>query len=302
MLNAFRHHRNSHHGTASGPVSFMKCSTPFGIIGILTGLKIVFGAALAMCSTPFGIIGILTSVNTVMSSAVKSAQRLSASLEFSQRAPRRPQSRSAAVLNAFRHHWNSHWSIPRTSPSLSSGAQRLSASLEFSPGMTGMELRAYGCSTPFGIIGILTAYIESWMPVITCVLNAFRHHWNSHSMRQGRRECLLLCSTPFGIIGILTQVRAGYVSLETCAQRLSASLEFSHAFTILIRASLIGAQRLSASLEFSLHEMFRVRGVVPCAQRLSASLEFSRRQRRLVSLRLSWCSTPFGIIGILTRQ
>jgi len=37
VLNAFRHHRNSHMLDKEGTrVSGVRCSTPFGIIGILT--------------------------------------------------------------------------------------------------------------------------------------------------------------------------------------------------------------------------------------------------------------------------
>src|SRR6266436_3372103 len=61
------------------------------------------------------------------------------------------------------------------------------------------------CSTPFGIIGILTS-------VRRC---------NCWSRFVG-------CSTPFGIIGILTPVYyAGVWSHSECAQRLSASSDFS---------------------------------------------------------------------------
>ena len=36
------------------------------------------------------------------------------------------------------------------------------------------------------------------------VLNAFRHHWNSHTTEYEVVEQARWCSTPFGIIGILT--------------------------------------------------------------------------------------------------
>jgi len=40
------------------------------------------------------------------------------------------------------------------------------------------------------------------------VLNAFRHHGNSHLVRFGGLFVRILCSTPFGIMGILTAVMA----------------------------------------------------------------------------------------------
>ncbi len=155
------------------------------------------------------------------------AQRLSASLEFSHPPPRHAH-HARLVLNAFRHHWNSHYS-------------------EDSGSAAGFK-----CSTPFGIIGILTkrACLKN---VKTDVLNAFRHHWNSHvgenlkpyyeengcSTPFGiigilttspalRRGIMIVCSTPFGIIGILTSRFSRSSDERSGAQRLSASLEFSH--------------------------------------------------------------------------
>ena len=60
VLNAFRHHRNSHWGNALDIMNALECSTPFGIIGIRTTDGTVDIAGAALCSTPFGIIGIRT--------------------------------------------------------------------------------------------------------------------------------------------------------------------------------------------------------------------------------------------------
>src|ERR1700741_3490415 len=84
-----------------------------------------------MCSTPFGIIGILTTqIGFVWPSMF--------------------------VLNAFRHHRNSHTTTTKPSPTETGCAQRLSASSEFSPSLV----------LPTG--------------AKQAVLNAFRHHRNSH--------------------------------------------------------------------------------------------------------------------------
>src|SRR5688572_1191639 len=83
-----------------------------------------------------------------------SAQRLSASSEFSLALPSF-QGGKTIVLNAFRHHRNSHMSATICNQR-GSGAQRLSASSEFSHTAPPLETTLYSCSTPFGIIGILT--------------------------------------------------------------------------------------------------------------------------------------------------
>ncbi len=60
VLNAFRHHRNSHVLLGAAVYVLGLCSTPFGIIGILTDSRVQKSVVVLLCSTPFGIIGILT--------------------------------------------------------------------------------------------------------------------------------------------------------------------------------------------------------------------------------------------------
>ena len=185
--------------------------------------------------------------------------------------------RRLRVLNAFRHHRNSHTCSALLSKGLIRGAQRLSASSEFSLSR------------------------RRWARCSSQVLNAFRHHRNSHLLGGNAVARAIMCSTPFGIIGILTGVTFHVSKENQCAQRLSASSEFSrpppqrscqrrnqvlnafrhhrnshaaenvfriaellvlNAFRhhrnshgpsqILTRRHLAGAQRLSASSEFSL--------------------------------------------------
>ena len=114
MLNAFRHHGNSHVVVVAIAVELVGCSTPFGIMGILTGTR---GAT---SSGPF-------------------------------------------VLNAFRHHGNSHPNSRRSTLRFLISAQRLSASWEFSPSRTVSSRTNSACSTPFGIMGILTVWCRDSM-------------------------------------------------------------------------------------------------------------------------------------------
>src|ERR1700674_2398752 len=106
------------------------CSTPFGIIGIPTVTPSTIVPSIPLCSTPFGIIGIPTHYCCDSHAA-------------------------SHVLNAFRHHWNSHAAMS-TLYEETCGAQRLSASLEFSPFLVNNFGATFLCSTPFGIIGIPT--------------------------------------------------------------------------------------------------------------------------------------------------
>ena len=132
------------------------CSTPFGIIGILTKSNLNSRLNFLLCSTPFGIIGILTLRKRMSVGAGGCAQRLSASSEFSHLL-------SSSGQRTF------------------TGAQRLSASSEFSRIQLVLGLRSFPlCSTPFGIIGILTHLFPTITPELF-VLNAFRHHRNSHT-------------------------------------------------------------------------------------------------------------------------
>ena len=64
----------------------------------------------------------------------------------------------------------------------SNSAQRLSASSEFSPQQIQLgQQERDSCSTPFGIIGILTQQPRGRERARRLVLNAFRHHRNSHA-------------------------------------------------------------------------------------------------------------------------
>src|SRR2546427_624020 len=109
------------------------CSTPFGIIGILTPATEIYQVSPLRCSTPFGIIGILTLSTKPHERSDLSAQRLSASSEFSLIFSF-SYLKSAilcstpfgiiGILTAYAR---------KKGSTLTSGAQRLSASSEFSP-------------------------------------------------------------------------------------------------------------------------------------------------------------------------
>jgi len=202
VLNAFRHHRNSHRQDVLRLSSFQPCSTPFGIIGIHTlilnaATRADYSSAQRLsasseftpehdhasftscwCSTPFGIIGIHTGMTQPGETSFGRAQRLSASSEFTRFA-----------LAGGKHDAES--------------AQRLSASSEF------------------------TLNIRTKHHPVTGVLNAFRHHRNSHRLvgADGRvRNAVLNAfrhhrnSHPCGVLHRLAEYRA---------QRLSASSEFT---------------------------------------------------------------------------
>ena len=97
------------------------------------------------------------------------------------------------VLNAFRHHGNSHLRMTGSTPH-SQCAQRLSASWEFSPPSS------------------------CWERTTRRVLNAFRHHGNSHDVSDAIKQHLEKCSTPFGIMGILTQLHQKFrVPIQMCS-------------------------------------------------------------------------------------
>ena len=132
------------------------------------------------------------------------------------------------------------------------------------------------------------------------VLNAFRHHRNSHFFPLSVTYRSLVCSTPFGIIGIHTITSLAIVRVSGRAQRLSASSEFTpRARPVTVTVLTFCAQRLSASSEFTRCKNFS--GLRPrfSAQRLSASSEFTP-QIEARKDKLLQCSTPFGIIGIHT--
>ena len=140
-----------------------------------------------LCSTPFGIIGRLTNADRFIVI-------------------------SNPVLNAFRHHRKTHCSFARSENNGRSCAQRLSASSEDSQIIRVCDqFGEPACSTPFGIIGRLTAVVPSNTRVLA--LSAQRLSASSED------------SPPEG--------RSRQPSVGPCAQRLSASSEdslYSHLF------------------------------------------------------------------------
>ena len=157
------------------------CSTPFGIIGIRTAPTRSLPYHILRCSTPFGIIGIRT----------RRAKETLASKVGVLNAFRHHRNSHAVgltetrdyrvVLNAFRHHRNSHTPMVFTTCG-SNGAQRLSASSEFAQHRLRESALDSECSTPFGIIGIRTRGGFDHVHAELTVLNAFRHHRNSHGL------------------------------------------------------------------------------------------------------------------------
>src|SRR6266511_456134 len=85
-----------------------------------------------------------------------------------------------------------------------SRAQRLSASSEFSPGNSSWSCSAVSrCSTPFGIIGILTPLVDNPNALAACAQRlSASSEFSPRSFEYAGEK--IKCSTPFGIIGILT--------------------------------------------------------------------------------------------------
>src|SRR3990172_7925175 len=88
-------------------------------------------------------------------------------------------------------------------------------------------MQLFSCSTPFGIIGILTLGASTLFS-FPSVLNAFRHHRNSHAeaLFSGRRRSLLVLNA-FRHHRNSHGPTWGTTLPVTRAQRLSASSEFS---------------------------------------------------------------------------
>ena len=110
------------------------------------------------CSTPFGITGFGTTPSRPDPSAIRGAQRLSASLDSAQTCARPSQ---FGVLNAFRHHWIRHTLTGATA----SIVHVLNAFRHHWIRHAVMRPSRYGvCSTPFGITGFGTPHRQGVSP------------------------------------------------------------------------------------------------------------------------------------------
>ena len=158
------------------------CSTPFGINGIRTLSESIAIVRRLMCSTPFGIIGIRTAQSE--SDYVKAdvrAQRLSASMEFaldlehiSDQQPGRCSTpfgiigiRTALTAQVSMQH---------------ACAQRLSASLEFARGVCHNSVASWLSAQRLSASLEFAQCCRGHNSPTVRVLNAFRHHWNSHTL------------------------------------------------------------------------------------------------------------------------
>ena len=113
---------------------------------------------------------------------------------------------------------------------MKSRAQRLSASSEFTQDVGAFISADRTCSTPFGIIGIHTKTTVSKIPPFgTCSTPFGIIGIHTHAKGTAHEGSDLECSTPFGIIGIHTDLPLAAIFLLLCAQRLSASSEFTQA-------------------------------------------------------------------------
>ncbi len=179
MLNAFRHHRNSHPAFAAAFSLALKCSTPFGITGTLTS------TSAAARSESLGVLNAFRHHRNSHTLAQVDSRWLT------------------RVLNAFRHHRNSN-SLCCTNSAAGPGAQRLSASQELSQNQLTATVQQRRVLNAFR--HHRNSHGDDAQAVLRtrAVLNAFRHHRNSHRPQFGVVELLALCSTPFGITGTLT--------------------------------------------------------------------------------------------------
>ncbi len=161
VLNALRHQRFGHDSPLFEPVFYRRCSTPYGIRGLVTqSTRRPVPPALS-CSTPYGIRGLVTiSKDTGDRRGSISAQRLTASEVWSRWAP------TPAIAAA-------------------TSAQRLTASEVWSHSwLAMMHATSLACSTPYGIRGLVTSAAALGQGLAGDVLNALRHQRFGHPLRQ----------------------------------------------------------------------------------------------------------------------
>ncbi len=177
VLNALRHQWNAHlpqpcpdtpQARAQRLTASMECSPPQAAYGylqaaVLNALRHQWNAHAILDHPP--------------AARSRRAQRLTASMECSREAWLNTAI-TPEVLNALRHQWNAHVARPSALPPLA-GAQRLTASMECSPDTSFALGLPVGCSTPYGINGMLTCPCCG-RPRSALVLNALRHQWNVH--------------------------------------------------------------------------------------------------------------------------
>src|SRR5215213_3696482 len=209
-----------------------------------------------MRSTPFGIKGTFTRCFAYPWDPLDQVLNAFRHQRYFHRTSGASSGRALKVLNAFRHQRYFHH------------ARRLACRP-----LAGL------CSTPFGIKGTFTRWLNSHLRKPTDVLNAFRHQRYFHEYKT------------------VNHVRAERVLNAFRHQR------YFHSRQIQATSPVVScAQRLSASKVLSPVSSFRERkGSCSRAQRLSASKVLSRDMRAAGAGDSTPCSTPFGIKGTFTN-
>ena len=258
---------------ANGPM--LRCSTPYGVIAVITGRNGLEPYPI-LCSTPYGVIAVITCDKAEANLHTESCST--------------PYGVIAVITQVQRAVRSVTWSAQRRMASLRSSRQRC------------RWARTKGwCSTPYGVIAVITA-----------------------QSRPGRRlRCE--CSTPYGVIAVITTRRDrtnGVVSHG--AQRRMASLRSSPParFAFPRRSSRVlnavwrhcGHHTSDCATQAAaccvLNAVWRHCGHHADFEVVTAS-EAVCAQRRMASLRSSQflnegirhapaCSTPYGVIAVIT--
>ena len=207
------------------------------------------------------------------------------------------------LLNARRRHRLGHGADAGGSATTSESAQRPKASSSWSPASSTASISPNsGCSTPEGVIVLITAPASRSAAASLGLLNARRRHRLGHGDRAHEPMAGHGCSTPEGVIVLIT---AGLTSRATAATVCSTPEGVIVLITDRRRdhpgvAPVLLNARRRHRLDHPVRRLGRCRPR-RAAQRPKASSSWSPTGRGAGRPRRDACSTPEGVIVLITR-
>ncbi len=161
---------------------------------------------------------------------------------------------------------------------LNRSAQRLSASKVLSLSIRSQVPSLFICAQRLSASKVLSLWPVGRNPVLSKVLNAFRHQRFFHSRSNTSPQLQVQCSTPFGIKGSFTEL-GGFVRPSSCS--CSTPFGIKGSFTLIDTARQF-AQKLCST-------PFGIKGSFTASGTSGSTCDGE-------------CSTPFGIKGSFTAE
>ena len=275
-----------------------RCSTPYGVIAVITTTGMIDNAGKRKCSTPYGVIAVITQRRSGHNgTGLHRAQRRMASLRSSPY----PRQSSISLVRRAQRRMASLRSSHREDPSNSRviiRAQRRMASLRSShPVGLGTRLRQSS-----GAQRRMASLRSSLKRMLSPHKPDARAQRRMASLRSSldvdRTSVLTLCSTPYGVIAVITTLPSGQrLQISGCSTPYGVIAVITRSDWYVVTQGVLNAVWRHCGHHCALAYVRGTRGLVLNAVwRHCGHHSLTRAVTRIESR----CSTPYGVIAVIT--